>query len=98
MRDSAPANHGNLCYINSRKADSHPVHNSDPTRTFICLPLSQLIVTPPTPSGHSPSHWLRPIPTTTHSGINTPHVSSPVILHPPAHEVGTDTGFRNVGY
>jgi len=44
------------------------------TRTYICLPLPQPVVTPPTPSGHSPSHWLRHFPTTTPSGINTPHV------------------------
>jgi len=31
-------------------------------------------------------------------GINTPHVSSSVILHPPALEDGTDRGFRNVGF
>ena len=46
------------------------------TRTYICLPLPQPVVTPPTPSGHSPSHWLRHFPTTTPSGINTPHVPS----------------------
>ena len=87
-------------YIDSRKADSHSVHNSDPTRTRtnICLPLPQPVVTPPTPSGHSPSHWLRYFPTTPPSGINTPHVPSLVILHPPAHEDGADRGFRNVGY
>jgi len=32
------------------------------------------------------------------SGINTPHIPSPVILHPLAYEDGTDRGFRNVGY
>jgi hypothetical protein len=46
------------------------------TRTYICLPLPQPVVTPPTPPGHSPSHWLRHFPTTTPSGINTPHVPS----------------------
>ena len=63
---------------NKRKADSHSVHNSDPprTRTYICLPLPQPVVTPPPPSGHSPSHWLRQFPTKTPSGINTPHVPS----------------------
>ena len=80
MGDSASVNPGNHCYIDSRKADSHSVHNSDPTstrtRTYICLPLPQPVVTPPTPSGHSPSHWLRHFPTTTPSGINTPHVPS----------------------
>ena len=84
----------------SRKADSHSVHNSDPTRTrtYICLSLPQPIVTPPAPSGHSHSHWLRHFPTTTPSGINTPHRPIPVILHPPAHEDGNDRGFRNVSY
>ena len=32
------------------------------------------------------------------SGINTPHIPYPFILHPPAHEDGTDRLFRNVGY
>ena len=41
---------------------------------YICLPLPQPVVTPPAPSGHSTSHWLRLFPTTTPSGINTPHV------------------------
>jgi len=78
MGDSASANPGNHCYIDSRKGDSHWVHNSDPTptRTYICLPLPQSVVTPPAPSGHFPSHWLRHFPTTTPSGINTPHVPS----------------------
>jgi len=40
-------------------------------------------------------HWLS---ARTLSGINTPHISSPVILHPPAYEDGTDRGFRNIGY
>ena len=81
-------------YIDSRKGDSHWVHNSDPTRnptptrtrthTYICLPIPQPVVTPPAPSGHSPSHWLRHFPTTTLSGINTPHVpSQSFIIHLP---------------
>ena len=42
MGDSASANPGNHCYIDSRKGDSHWVHNSDPTRTrtYIYLPPS----------------------------------------------------------
>jgi hypothetical protein len=77
MGDSASANPGNHCYIDSRKGDSHWVHDSDPTRTrtYICLPFSQPVVTPP-PGGHSRSHWLRHFPTTIPSGINTPHVPS----------------------
>jgi len=43
-------------------------------------------------------HWLFHEPARTLSGINTPHIPSLVILHPPAHEDGTDRGFRNVGY
>ena len=35
---------------------------------------------------------------TTISGINTPHISALVILHPPALEDGTGRGFRNVGF
>jgi hypothetical protein len=41
--------------------------------------------------------WMH-FPATTISGINTPHISAPVILHPPALEDGTDRGFRNVGF
>ena len=37
-------------------------------------------------------------PARTLSGINTPHIPSPLILHPPDYEDGTDRGFRNVGY
>jgi len=43
-------------------------------------------------------HCLLHQPARTLSGINTPHISSPVILHPPVYEDGTDRGFRNVGY
>ena len=68
------------------------------TRTYIYLPLPQPAVTPPTPTGHSSSHWLRHFPTTTPSGTNTPHVPTQGILHPPAHEDGTDRGFLNVGF
>jgi hypothetical protein len=31
-------------------------------------------------------------------GINPPHIPTPVMLHRPAYEDGTDRGFRNVGY
>ena len=37
-------------------------------------------------------------PATTLSNINTPHISTLVILHSPAYEDGTDRGFRNVGF
>jgi len=43
-------------------------------------------------------HWLLHLPARTLSGINTPHIPSPVILHPPAYEDGTGRIFRNVGY
>jgi hypothetical protein len=52
----------------------------------------------PPPTGYSPSHWLRHQPAWTRSGINTPHIPNPVILHRPAFEDGTDRVFRNVGY
>jgi len=42
-------------------------------------------------------HWLPHQPARTVSGINTPHIPSLVILHPPAYEDGTDRGFQNVG-
>jgi len=43
-------------------------------------------------------HWLLHLPARTLPGINTPHIPSPVVLHPPAYEDGTDRGFRNIGY
>jgi len=100
MAVSASADPANHCYTNSTKADSHPVHYSDPTstRTYIPAPFHNLLCTYPPPSGHSPFHWLLHQPARTLSGINTPHIPSPVILHPPAYEDGTDRGFRNVGY
>jgi len=52
---------------------------------------------PPCPATH-PSHLLHHFPTTTLSGINTPHTPSPVILHRPAYKDGTDREFRNIGY
>ena len=33
MGASISANLGNHCFINSKRGDSHPVHNSNPTRT-----------------------------------------------------------------
>jgi len=38
------------------------------------------------------------IPDRVLAGINTPHIPSLVILHPPAYEDGIDRGFRNVGF
>jgi len=92
-----PANH---CYTNSTKADIHPVHHNDPTRThtYEPAPFLNLLCTYQPTSDHSPSHWLLHQPTRTLSVINTPHIPSPVIFHPPAYEDGTDRWFRNFGY
>ena len=46
------------------------------TRTYICLSLPQPVVTPPARPVTLQSYWLRHFPTTTPSGINTPHVPS----------------------
>ena len=43
-------------------------------------------------------HSLLHQPARTLSAINTPHIPSSVILHPPAYENGTDRRLRNVGY
>ena len=48
------------------------------------FPFHNLLCTYPPLSGHSPSHWLHHLPAKTLSGINTPHIPCPVILHPPA--------------
>ena len=78
---------------------SHPIHNSNPTRTrtYIHPP-------PPLPAellpalyGHTTSYWLCHFPAPTQPGINTPHNPSTDILHSPAYEDGTDSEFRNVG-
>ena len=100
MGVSTSADPGSLCYTNSTKGDSHPVHYNDPTRTrtYIPAPLPQPAVHLPTHIRSLAFHWLLHQPARTLSGINTPHIPSPVILHPPAYEYGTDRGFRNVGY
>jgi len=33
MGASISANHGSHCFINSKRGDSHPTHNSNPTCT-----------------------------------------------------------------
>ena len=71
---------------------------SHPHSHLYTSPLPQPVVTPPTPSCHSPHYWPCHFRATTLPSINTPHTPSPVIIHPPAHEDGTDRGFRNVGY
>ena len=62
------------------------------------IPLPQPAVHLPAPIRSLTFHWLLHQPARTLSGINTPHIPSPVILHPPAYEDETDRGFRNVGY
>ena len=85
-----PANH---CYTNPRKGDSHPVHYNDPTRTrtYIPAPLPQPAVHLPAHIRSLAFHWLLHQPARTLSGINTPHIPSPVIIHPPAYEDGNDS-------
>ena len=46
MGASISANHGNHCFINSKRGDRHPVNNSDPTRTR-----TYIHPTPPLPAG-----------------------------------------------
>ena len=102
LGDSTSANPGSLCCITSRKTDSHQYNT--------VIPPAQHLFLPPPPSttccastrnvrsGHSPPYWPCHFPDTTISGINTPHVPSLVILHPPALEAGTDGRFRNVSF
>ena len=61
-------------------------------------PLPQLVVHLPAHIQSLAFHWLLHQPVRTLSGINTPHIPSSVILHPPANEDGTDRGFQNIGY
>ena len=94
MGDSTSADPGNHCYTNSMKGDSHPYTTViPPALTLIYLPPP-----PPQPVMHLPTHirslafhWLLHQPARTLSGVNTPHIPSPVILHPPAYEDGTDS-------
>ena len=99
MGASISANHGNHCFINSKRGDSHPIHNSNPTRTCTYIhpppPLPAGLL--PAPYGHTTSYWLCRFPTPTQPGINPPHNPSTDILHSPAYEDGTDSEFRNVG-
>ena len=65
-----------------------PVH----THLYTC-PLPQPAVHLPAPIRSLAFHWLLQQPARTLSGINTPHIPCPVIIHPPAYEDGTDTVF-----
>jgi len=98
-RASISANHGNHCFINSKREDSHPIHNSNPTRTRTYIhpppPLPAGLL--PAPYRHTTSYWLCHFPASTQPGINTPHNPSTDILNSPAYEDGTDSEFRNVG-
>ena len=69
-----------------------------PALALIYLPLPQPVMHLPAHSQSLAFHWLLHQPARTLSGINTPHIPSFVILHPPGYEDGTDRGFRNVGY
>jgi len=95
MGDTTSANPGSHCYTNSRKGDSHRVHYSDRTRTYIPPPLHNLLCTYPPPSCHSPSIGSSTGLPEPCSGINTPHIPYPVILHPPAYEDGTDSVLKH---
>ena len=96
---SISANHGNNCFINSKRGDSRPTHNSTPTCTRTYLhpppPLPAGLLT--APHGHTSSYWLCHFPAPTQPGINTPHDPATDIINSPAYEDGTDSEFRNVG-
>jgi len=95
---SISANHGNHCFINSKRGDSHPTHNSNPTctHTYIHPPPPLPAGLLPAPHRHTTSYWLCHFPTPTQPGINTPHNPATDIIHSPAYEEGTDSEFRNV--
>ena len=97
MGVSTSAETGSHCYTNSSKGGIRGVHYSDPNRTRTC-PLPQPVVQLPAQFRSLAFHWLLHQAVRTLSGINTPHIPYPVILHPPAYEDRTDRGFRNVGY
>jgi len=53
-------------------------------------PFHNRLCTYPPPLYHFAYYWLLHLPATTLSDIYTPHFTSPVILHSPAYEDGTD--------
>jgi hypothetical protein len=70
---------------------SYPTH-------LIYRPPPQQAVGPPTPH-HLLTFLLAPLGLAwTRSGINIPHIPTPVILHRPAYEDGTDRVFRNSAF
>ena len=87
--------------LHKLKKRRHPpstLQRSHPRSHLYTCPLPQPVVHLPAHIRSLAFHWLLHQPARTLSGINTPHIPSPVILHPPAYEDGTDRGFRNVGY
>ena len=99
MGASISTNHGSHCFINSKRGDSNPTHNSNShLHTHLYTPSP-----PPIPAGlltaphgHTTSYWLCHFPAPTQPGINTPHNPATDILHSPAYEDVTDSEFRNV--
>jgi len=69
-----------------------------PTHALKYLPLPQPFVHLPAPLWSLALPLAPPLAYQTLSGINTPHIPCPVILHPSAFEDGTDKVFLNVGY
>jgi len=86
-------------FINSKRGDSHPTHNSNPTctRTYIHPPPSNTCWT--SNRNARAHHFLLalPLPGSNPTGINTPHNPATDIQHSPVYEDGTDSEFRNVG-
>ena len=83
--------------LNKKRQPPSITQWSHPHSTYLYhLPLPLPVVRPPAPP--SPVTLLPIGPATAISGINTPHVSALVIIHPPALEDGADRGFRNVGF
>jgi len=99
MGASISANHGSHCFINSKRGDSHPIHNSNPTctSTYVHSPPPLPAALLPSLYRHTPSYWLYHFPAPTQPGINTPHNPSTDILHSPAYEDGTYSEFLNIG-
>ena len=98
MGASISANLRNHCFINSKRGDNPPTHNSNPTCTCTYIPPPLPAALLPALCGHTTSYWLCHFPAPTQLGINTPHTPSTDILHSPAYEDGTDSEFRSVGY
>ena len=84
--------------LNKRRQPPSTLHWSHQHSHLYTCPLPQPAVHLPAPIRSLAFHWHLHQPARTLSGINTPHIPSPVILHPPAYEDGTDRWFWNVGY